>query len=90
VNGGELHFVAPAEFKLSMTEQDLEKAVRKIAGRPMRVKVAFSDATVEAQAPIARAPQKDDVELRALENAEVKRFLQLFGGEIRQVRNLKE
>jgi DNA polymerase-3 subunit gamma/tau len=89
VIGGEVLFITPAEFKLSMTEPDLDKAIRKIAGRPMRVKVTLSDAAVGAQAPIAR-PQQNDVETRALEHPEVKRFLELFGGEVRQVRNLKE
>ena len=90
VNGGEVRFISPAEFKLSMTEADLEKAIRIVAGRPMRARVTISDGALEAQAPIARAQQKDDVETRALEHPEVKRFLDLFGGEVRQVRNLKE
>ena len=90
VEGGEVRFITPAEFKLSMTEADLDKAIRKVAGKPMRVKVTLSDGAVEAQAPIAVAQQKQDVEVRALEHPEVKRFLELFGGEVRQVRNLKE
>jgi hypothetical protein len=56
----------------------------------MRVKITLSDGEVEAQAPIARSQQKEDVQVRALQHPEVKRFLELFGGEVRQVRNLKE
>jgi DNA polymerase-3 subunit gamma/tau len=90
VNGDEVLFTTSAEFKLSMTVPDLDQAVRKVAGRPMRVKVTLSEGAVEPQAPIARAQQKDDVETRALDHPEVKRFLELFGGEVRHVRNLKE
>jgi hypothetical protein len=38
----------------------------------------------------ARAAQEDDVSRRALANPEVQSFRDLFGGEIRTVRNLKE
>jgi hypothetical protein len=35
-------------------------------------------------------PAEDDITQRALENPEVRRFREIFGGEVRKVRNLKE
>jgi DNA polymerase-3 subunit gamma/tau len=90
VSGNEVRFVTPTEFKLSMTEADLDKAIRQVAGAPMRIRITFSEGAVVTQPAMARAQQKDDYEVRALEHPEVKRYLELFGGEVRQVRNLKE
>ena len=36
------------------------------------------------------ASQADDTTSRALANPEVRRFREVFGGEVRRVRNLKE
>ena len=41
-------------------------------------------------APPAAGKSEDDVTARALANPEVQRFREVFGGEIRKVRNLKE
>jgi DNA polymerase-3 subunit gamma/tau len=90
VQGNEIAFLTPAEFRLSMKESDLAEAVRRVAGRPMRIKVTLSDGAVDAPPPLAAAPQSGAFETRALEHPEVKRYLELFGGEVRQVRNLKE
>ena len=38
----------------------------------------------------APAPAAGDAAARALENPEVQRFREVFGGEIRAIRNLKE
>jgi hypothetical protein len=38
----------------------------------------------------AQAAKEDDTRTRALENPEVQRFREVFGGEVRHVRNLKE
>jgi DNA polymerase III subunit gamma/tau len=86
---GELRFTTPKEFSLSMREADLNQAVRQIAGKPLKIKVTIGE--VAAQEQVAAAPQKeDDVSQRALANPEVQRFRDLFGGEVRAVRNLKE
>jgi DNA polymerase-3 subunit gamma/tau len=92
VSGNEVCFVAPAEFQLSMKEQDLEEAVRQAAGRAVRIRISFSDGVVEAQKPITRPQQQQDsLEERALAHPEVQRFRELFpDAEVRQVRNLKE
>jgi DNA polymerase-3 subunit gamma/tau len=86
---GELRFTTPSEFKVSMNEGDLNLAVQRIACKPLKIKVTIRD--VAAQQPVAnQAPPQNDVTSRALAHPEVQRFRDLFGGEVRTVRNLKE
>jgi hypothetical protein len=58
----------------------------------MAVKVTIGEAAPAAPAgpAAAAAPAIDDATSRALENPEVRRFREVFGGEIRTIRNLKE
>jgi DNA polymerase-3 subunit gamma/tau len=85
---GELQFVTSDEFGLAMNEKDILKVVQKIAGRPMRIKIAVGKPEA-APAPLAKP--KDDVSERALDHPEVKRFQELFpDAQVRVVRNLKE
>ena len=85
---GELQFLTPEEFGLSMNEKDILKVVQKIAGRPMRIKITLGKPDAVA-APIAKP--KDDVTERALADPEVKRFQETFpDAQVRVVRNLKE
>jgi hypothetical protein len=87
-SNGELQFVTPEEFSLAMNEKDILKVVQKIAGRPMRIKIALGKPDAVA-APLAKP--KDDVSERALAHPEVKRFQELFpDAQVRVVRNLKE
>jgi DNA polymerase III subunit gamma/tau len=90
---GELQFVTSAAYKLALRPDDLNKALKQISSKPYRIKVTVGDAGAQA-APLAAAPAKaaDDTEAtsRALSNPEVQRFREVFGGEIRKVRNLKE
>jgi DNA polymerase III subunit gamma/tau len=87
---GALEFTTPREFKLAMNTEDLNKAVRHIIGRTMKIQVK----TGEGAPPPARAANpaeaEDEVSRRALANPEVQRFRDLLGGQVRQVRNLKE
>jgi hypothetical protein len=89
-SNGELHFVTPEEFHLSMSEKDLAKAIQQVAGRSMRIKVRFGESdAVPPAAPIARP--KDDATERAMAHPEVRRFQELFpDAQVRAVRNLKE
>ncbi len=90
---GELRFTTPREFSIAMKEADLNQAVRHIIGKPMRIKVTIGEVTAPTQEKVAAAPaaqQEDDVSRRALANPEVQSFRNLFGGEVRTVRNLKE
>jgi len=87
--GSELHFTTPEEFRLAMNEKDILKAVQKIAGRPMRVKIKLG--TPQAGAPAALNKPPDDASERALSHPEVRRFQEIFpDAQVRVVRNLKE
>ena len=91
---GELQFTATKADSLALGVDDLNKAIRHIGARPMRIKVIIGDAGAQppAEAPIERpaASEEDEAASRALGNPEVRRFRELFGGEVRKVRNLKE
>jgi len=92
----ELRIVTGKVYALALKQQDLDKAIRHIAGRSMVVKISIGEPA--ATAPIAAVPGEaansgpapGDATSRALENPEVKRFREVFGGEVRAVRNLKE
>ena len=88
----ELRIVTSKAYSLALGPQDLDQAIRRIAGRPMAVKVTIGEAAPAAPAgpAAAAAPAIDDATSRALENPEVRRFREVFGGEIRTIRNLKE
>jgi DNA polymerase III subunit gamma/tau len=91
---GELQFVTSAAYKLALRPDDLNKALKQISPKPYRIKVTVGDAGPQA-APLAAAPkaaplQDEEATGRALSNPEVQRFREVFGGEIRKVRNLKE
>ena len=90
---GELQFVTPEEFGIAMNEKDILKIVQKIAGRPMRIKIALGKPGA-VDAPTGRPKQdkpKDDVSERALAHPEVRKFQELFpDAQVRVVRNLKE
>jgi len=91
---GELQFVTSAAYKLALRPDDLNKALKQMGSKPYRIKVTVGDAGPQSS-PLSAAPAKssnDDAEAtsRALSNPEVQRFRDVFGGEIRKVRNLKE
>ena len=90
---GEIRFATPEEFRLSMNEKDIQKAVQQVAGRPMRISIKFGDPAAQGQATAARPIEKklDDVSERALSHPEVRRFQEMFpDAQVRAVRNLKE
>jgi DNA polymerase-3 subunit gamma/tau len=87
---GELQVTASKGDSLALRPEDLNKAVAHITGREMRIKIIIGDPgeTVQPlQKPVA---DEDAATSRALSNPEVQRFREVFGGEIRKVRNLKE
>ncbi len=92
---GELLFTTSAAHKLALRPDDLAKALKQISPKPYRIKVTVGDAGPQpaplAAKPVAPdAPTEDETTSRALANPEVRRFREVFGGEIRKVRNLKE
>jgi DNA polymerase-3 subunit gamma/tau len=88
----ELRITTSKAYSLALAPQDLDKAIRQIAGRSLPVKVIVGEAAPSAPiAPAASSPPAGtDAASRALENPEVQRFREIFGGEVRTVRNLKE
>jgi hypothetical protein len=90
-SAGELAFTTPEEFMLGMKADDLNQAVRKILGRPMKIKIVASQGMVAPPPQIRKSPPADETTARALANPGVKQFQEAFpGGQIRTVRNLKE
>jgi DNA polymerase III subunit gamma/tau len=94
-NAGELQVFTTKAGSLALRPDDLNKAVRHMGERPLRVRVVVgggSETAAEPVAPLPVAPPatEDEATVRALANPEVRRFREVFGGEIRKVRNLKE
>jgi hypothetical protein len=95
-NGGELQVFTTKAFSLALKPDDLTKAIRHLGERVLRPRVIISAVGAMADqapaAPLAVAPSaaEDEATARALANPEVQRFREVFGGEIRKVRNLKE
>jgi hypothetical protein len=94
VSGGDLNIVAPKSYGLYFRDKTFEDAVREVFGRPLRMKLTTGEAPAGGSAPPTLAKPKSDAEDevtgRALANPEVQRFREIFGGEVRKVRNLKE
>ena len=89
---GELDIVTTKMGKLALKEDELQKALKQISSRPLRIKIRV-DEKMQAAAPLPSEsePQEDDTTKRALANPEVQRFRELFpGSTVRTVRNLKE
>jgi hypothetical protein len=88
---GEVRFLAPEEFAIAMKEADLQKAIRTFDSRPRKVKVTFGAGVgISQTSENAPPPSEDETSRRALSHPQVQRFQELFGGQVRQVRNLKE
>jgi len=88
-SGNELHFETPKEFRLSMKQADIQKALESLGAGTMRVKVTIGG-SAPAVAGTPAIPNDDEVTNRALEHPEVKRFRETLGGQVRAVRNLKQ
>ncbi len=84
--GSVLQFVTPKEFLLAMKPADLAKAAQRVSTRTFQIKVVAGEGV---RAEPAAATEQGEVSRRALENPEVQRFRELFGGEVRAVRDLK-
>jgi DNA polymerase-3 subunit gamma/tau len=91
----ELQINAPKQFQLDLGRDEILTALKQLGFPALRFKVNFGDAK-SALAPAQPAPvqpagaKADEVTERALAHPEVQRFRELFGGEVRTVRNLKE
>jgi DNA polymerase-3 subunit gamma/tau len=89
-SANELQFTTPEEFMLSMNADDLNQAVRRIVGRPLKIKIVTGQSAAPAAPAKAQKTPENETSARALANPEVQKFQEVFGGQIRTVRNLKE
>jgi len=91
IAGAELAVVTAKSYALYFNDAGFESAVRETFGRPLRIKVTVGDAAPPAPAiHLAPSAGEDQATGRALAHPEVRRFQEVFGGEVRKVRNLKE
>jgi DNA polymerase-3 subunit gamma/tau len=90
ISGADLNVIAPKSYALYFNDRAMADAAREVFGRPLRLKIAIDDAGEPASPPTPAAGNEEEATARALANPEVRRFREVFGGEIRKVRNLKE
>lgn len=84
----ELVITTAKSFQLDLGRDEIQVALKHL-GLNLKFKVIFGD--VKTAAPIAKsAPKEDEVTERALNHPDVQRFREVFGGEVRNVKNLKE
>ena len=91
--GAELQIVTAKTYKMYLEDRHFESAVREVFGRPLRIKITVGETGSPPTAIPAKAAAgngADDIASKALANPEVQRFREVFGGEVRKVRNLKE
>jgi DNA polymerase-3 subunit gamma/tau len=91
IAGTELTVITAKSYTLYFKDPGFESAVRDVFGRSLRVKITTGE-TGPAAAPLRTGPtaSEDQAASRALSHPEVRRFQEVFGGEVRKVRNLKE
>jgi DNA polymerase-3 subunit gamma/tau len=87
----ELRFVTGKLYSIHLKDAALAKIAQEVFGRPLRVTVTVGQVKEQAaMSAAAPAAEEDEATERALRNPEVQRFREVFGGEVRKVRNLKE
>jgi DNA polymerase-3 subunit gamma/tau len=87
---GELQITAPKQFQLDLGRDEIQTALKHLGFPALRFKVNFGEVKAAPPAMQKPAQKEDEVTERALSHPEVQRFRELFGGEVRTVRNLKE
>jgi DNA polymerase III subunit gamma/tau len=88
--GGELQVTSPLEFKMMISAADLLKGIQHLGISAPRIKIGFGEVAAAPQMAVKAKPTEDDATRDALANPEIQRFREVFGGEVRNVRNLKE
>jgi DNA polymerase-3 subunit gamma/tau len=86
----ELIVTAPKSFQLDLGREEILTALKHLGHASLRFKVVFGEVKAAATPVMTKAAVEDDVTGRALAHPEVQRFREVFGGEVRAVRNLKE
>ena len=91
VSGTDLAVVTARSYGIYFRDSGFDAAVREVFGKALRIKVTIGEAGDPAAAiKVAPTAGEDQATSRALAHPEVQRFQEVFGGEIRKVRNLKE
>jgi len=96
LSGGDLQILAPKSYHLYLKDRSFTEALREVFARPLNVKLLADDSPAPAARPAEplnaghATDPADEAAGRALANQEVQRFREVFGGEVRRVRNLKE
>ncbi len=88
-SGAELVVTTPKMYVMYLKQAEFEAAVRRVAGRPIKITIKTGEAR---HVPVAAAaPPEDEVSTRALSNPEVRRFQEAFPeSQVRTVRNLRD
>jgi DNA polymerase-3 subunit gamma/tau len=90
-SANEVVFTIPKEYQLNLKGPEFEAAVKRVAGRTVRIVVKVGEVTAAPVAAATKIAAADEVSARALEHPEVKRFQEMFpDSHVRAVRNLKE
>ncbi|MGA2275645.1 MAG: DNA polymerase III subunit gamma/tau [Bryobacteraceae bacterium] len=92
LSGGDIKILAPKSYHLYLKDRSFIEALREVFARPLNLKLSADDSPEAAprEAAPAAAESADEAAGRALANPEVQRFREVFGGEVRRIRNLKE
>jgi DNA polymerase-3 subunit gamma/tau len=88
----ELLITTSKMFQLDLGREEVSTALKQLGQPGLRFKIVIGEvrsAPAAAKKPAAQQ-QDDEVTGRALAHPEVQRFREVFGGEVRAVRNLKE
>ena len=88
----EIVITTSKRFALDLGQSEVQSAITQLGVPGLRGRVVFGEvksAPATAPKPAAKE-QEDEVAARALSHPEVQRYRELFGGEVRTVRNLKE
>jgi len=91
--GGEVIFYAPADqqFVLESDKAAVEKQCEQLLGRRVKVRVVLPESATAAASPPPRpAEQASSAQTRAMAHPQVQSFVSAFGGQVREVRDLKE
>jgi DNA polymerase-3 subunit gamma/tau len=80
------------KHQLELGQTEIDAAIKQLGIPGLRGRVVFGEVkSTPAAAPKAAPKQQEgEVAARALSHPEVQRYRELFGGEVRTVRNLKE
>ncbi len=94
LSGPEAIFHAPPDLQvtLELAARTLTELAETVLGRRIKIRVTPGDPTKRAQNVSAgpAAPPAGEAAARAMAHPQVQRFLATFGGQVREVRDLKE